>query len=186
MYGRLKMRTRTKTSIASTVMIVGLLSAPGHAAVRQQFDVGYDPDDRPADGWVDPDIRSSTRKVSLDDDGRRWLAIRFTTYDVLQIYWTVVVRLDIRGDQRTDAKLAMTDDGAGTWGCRFKPKLDAPWRDGRFHFVGRLLLEHGGVCRVPMAWVQARKPIRWKIFSPKSVEPGHRVDEYAPDRGWYD
>ena len=181
------MRARTRVLIASGAAIVGILVAaiPGHGVIRQ-FDVGYDANDRPAEGWIDPDIRATTRIVSVDDEGRRWLVIKFRTYDYLQAYWTVLVRLDVRGGPRTDVKLEMSDDGATRSGCRFLPRPGADWRRARYHFLGGRLAQVGAACLVPMGWVHAEKPIRWKLFSPKSFEEGHRVDEYAPDHGWYD
>jgi hypothetical protein len=154
---------------------------PGRIRYR---DTGFDPDDRPnVDdyGVRDPDIRSSTRMVSVDQDGR-WLLVKFRTYDYLLGYWTVRVYLDVRGGPSKDRRMRLRDTGTGQAGCSFQVRPGGAWLRGEYRDLASL---DGAWCRVPLRWVHPTKRIRWTLFSPKSLESGNRIDEYAPDLGWY-
>jgi hypothetical protein len=64
------------------------------------IDTAHDPDDRPVMGY-DPDIRSTTRKVSAVN-GDRVLRIVVRAYEDFGLYWFVTVRLDTRGGRLVD------------------------------------------------------------------------------------
>lgn len=146
-------------------------------------DKGLDPDDRPIDRTSccqqDPDIRSSTRRVWEDKAGRRWLSVNFRAYEVLSGYWSVIARLDSRGGKFAEYRMTIYDDGVGQAGCYLGSR-------NRFGTYRVRLQADGARCRVPLRWVAPSKHIRWKLFSPKGFEgTSVRIDEYAPDRGWY-
>jgi hypothetical protein len=147
-------------------------------------DTGFDPDDRPATNNCcvrDPDIRSSTRTVLVDHEGS-WLLVKFRTYDYLLGYWTVRVSFDARGGPSKDRRMRLTDNGSGRAHCSFQARAGASWLLGDYR---ERASSDGARCRVPLRWVRPNKRIRWKLFSPKSLESGKRIDEYAPDLGWY-
>jgi hypothetical protein len=157
-----------------------------HAASASTFgyvDTGLDPDDRPIDRTSccqqDPDIRSSTRRVWEGKAGMHWLSVNFRAFEPLSGYWSVTVGLDSRGGRFVDHRMHFGDDGLGQTSCF----LGSGKRLGIYHaprFGDR------ASCRVPLRWVAPSKRIRWKLFSPKGFEgTGVRIDEYAPDRGWY-
>lgn len=163
-----------------------ILPDADHATSASTFgyvDKGLDPDDRPIDRTSccqqDPDIRSSTRRVWEGKAGRRWLSVSFRAYEPLSGYWSVTVGLDSRGGRFVDHWMHFGDDGLGQTSCF----LGSGKRLGTYHaprFGDR------ASCRVPLRWVAPSKHIRWKLFSPKGFEgTGVRIDEYAPDRGWY-
>jgi hypothetical protein len=174
--------------LASVVVTVLVLPASTAATVQGEdvlyVDVGLDPDDVPIDEGSccqqDPDIRSTRRRVFIDD-GRR-LFVNFHTSEPLLGYWKVVVRLDTRGGPRSDARMRIFDDGAGSAGCTVRFG-SGPRREGEYHAPN---FGDRASCEVPLKWVRQNKRIRWKLVSRAGVEgtePG--VDEFAPDRGWY-
>jgi hypothetical protein len=182
-----------RAGLASCVILASVVTAvltlPASAAGTVQSpdvlyaDVGLDPDDRPVEDGTcceqGPDIRSTRRKVSIDD-GRK-LFVNFDAYEPLLGYWTVIVRLDTRGGPHSDARMRIFDSGVGPAGCwvRFGSK---PRREGTFHAP---LSGDRASCRAPLRWVHQNKRIRWKLFSP-AADPEGGVDEFAPDdRGWY-
>jgi hypothetical protein len=71
-------------SMVAGFVIVSVAAVP-HASAAYKG-TGFDANDR-ARGtnccYVDPDFRSSTRKVRVDEKGRSWLTITFRTYDWL-------------------------------------------------------------------------------------------------------
>jgi hypothetical protein len=78
-------------------------------------DTGFDPDDRPKGDDCcqrDPDIQSSTRTVSVDQEGH-WLLVKFRTYDYLLGYWAVRVYFDVRGGPSRDRRMRLRDTGTG-------------------------------------------------------------------------
>jgi hypothetical protein len=164
---------------AMTVLGTSPADAFGYKATR------LDPDDRPVDEssccQQDPDIRSSTRKVWVDASARAWLSVTFRTYEALLGYWTVYVKLDTRGGPYAEWRMRIRDTGTGLAGCSIrKPRVS------RRGYYAPLVSESGATCRVPLWLIQPNKRIRWKLFSPRGVEgTGRRVDEFAPDAGWY-
>ncbi len=192
-WDRLTQPVRAGTVVLAVVAITtAALTSPASAATPAErdpvyVDTGYDPDDVPIDEGSccqqDPDVRSTTRKVTTGTNGRS-LFITFRTYERLLGYWTVRVRLDTRGGPHTDAHMALRDSGVGPTRCGVRFLAEGPRRQGT------LRLPQGGrraTCRVPLGWVHPSKRIRWRLLSPaglEGTEPG--VDEFAPDdRGWY-
>lgn len=165
----------------------GAADPTGRRSAPLYVDTELDPDDVPVDPGSccqqDPDIRSTTRKVAVDD-GRRSLFITFRSFESLVGYWTVSVPLDTRGGGRIDARMRIHDSGVGPTGCGVRFLAKGPRRRGRLSLP---LVGDRATCRVPLAWVHPNKRIRWKLISRAGVEgsePG--VDEYAPDdHGWF-
>ena len=187
----LRARRAILAAVAAAVATAALaLPASATTAMRRDplyKSTGYDPDDIPIDEGSccqqDPDVRSTTRKVTTSSRGRS-LFITFRAYETLLGYWTVHVRLDTRGGTRSDANMRLADSGVGPTRCGVRFLADGPRRQGK------LILPMFGdraTCRVPLRWVHPSKRIRWKLFSPAGAEGTEpRVDEYAPDdRGWY-
>jgi hypothetical protein len=174
--------------IATAMTSLGLVqpAAAGSQAPRivRYKDTGLDPDDVPVDRTSccqqDPDIRSTTRKVWVDVRNQPWLTISFGTYDALDDYWEVRVKLDARGGPRYDATMSIFDPGTGPEGCSFL-RRGSTRRDARF----RLKIDQA-FCRLPLGWVGPTKRIRWRLFSRGGGEgSGPAIDEHAPDTGWY-
>ena len=151
-------------------------------------DTKSDPDDVPIDPGSccqqDPDLQSSTRKVTISG-ARRALFITFRTYEALEGYWAVIVRLDTRGGPLVDAGMSIHDSGLGPRGCGVRLK------SANHRRRGTLQISDDGdraTCWVPLRWVHPNKRIRWKLISlagQEGSEPG--VDDHAPDdRGWYE
>ena len=147
------------------------------------IDTGFDADDIPdeqgaEDFQRDPDIRSTTRKVLVEDAGGRSLSLVVHIYRYFVGYWRIVVRLDSRGGPHADARMTLSDDGAGTARCRVRFRSS-----GEAH-RGNLRLESDrAVCHAPLRWVHPNKRIRWKLFSRAA---GNGIDEFAPnDHTWY-
>ena len=185
--------TRFLPVVSALITIaLGLLIPPASAtsmggqAGPVYVDSGSDPDDVPDDqgesGQLDPDIRSTNRKVRTDEGGGRSLFVKVRTYEDLLGFWSIVVRLDTRGGPRTDARMRLFDTGVGPLGCKVRLLPGGSTRAGHLH-----LLPGGAdwtACRAPLRWVHPNKHIRWKLFS-AALHPPY-VDEFAPsNRGWY-
>lgn len=172
-------------ALSAAVVLVGLvIPTPSEARTIRYIDRGHDPNDVPVDPTSccqqDPDIRSTTRTVWVDDQGRRWLTVSFGTYDPLDDYWTVRVFLDTRGGPRFDATMALFDPGTSAPGCTFR-RRGSTQRDARYWFT----IDHA-FCRVPLGWAATTKRTRWRLLSRGGGEgTGPAVDEHAPDTGWY-
>lgn len=181
----LRMSTRVVVLLV-VVAMANVLGAASAAAFGYKT-TGLDPDDRPVDKTSccqqDPDISSSTRKVWVDARDRAWLSVTFRTYEPLIGYWTVYVKLDARGGPSAEWRMRIRDTGTGPSGCGIrKPRAS----EGRHGHYTSLSTQSGATCRVPLWLIQPNKRIRWKLFSPRGVEgTGRRVDESAPDFGWY-
>ena len=178
-----------KRLIFATLFVSLILPASAASSLTQSdlvyIDTGFDADDIPdeqgADDFQrDPDIRSTTRKVTVEDAGGRSLSVVVKTYEAFLGYWRIVARLDSRGGPRADARMTLSDDGAGTFGCRVR------FLSSREAHRGTLRLELLGdraVCHAPLRWVHPNKRIRWNLFSRAA---GNGIDEYAPsDHTWY-
>jgi len=178
---------RTRVGVLVVVVAVMTLLGTAPAAAFGYKSTGRDPDDRPIDRTSccqqDPDIRSTTRKVWVDAKARAWLSVTFRTYEPLIGYWTVYVKLDTRGGQYAEWRMRIRDTGTGRAGCSLRKPGAGEARRGSYT---ALASGSGATCRVPLWLIQPNKHIRWKLFSPHGFEgSGRRVDEYAPDVGWY-
>jgi hypothetical protein len=72
---------------------------PAGAALIDR-DIGFDANDIPPNGHIDPDIRSTTRKLA-EHDGRRMLSIVVRFYES-NAGWPLWIRLDARGGPVVD------------------------------------------------------------------------------------
>lgn len=159
------------------VLCVHTGATPAAAAVIDR-DTGFDANDIPPNGHIDPDIQSTTRRLA-EREGRRVLSIVVRFYE-RHGWWPLWIRLDARGGPRVDHIVSTFGDQCYVW-----PK-------GRRHdgVEGRASA-HGDrfVCRMPARTVSPTKSIRWKVRT--KVPDGSRrgsdfVIDYAPsDRGWY-
>ena len=155
--------------------LVGVM--PAGAAVIDR-DIGFDANDIPPNGHIDPDIRSTTRKLA-ERGGRRILSIVVRFYES-NGGWPLWIRLDARGGSVVDHIVNTFGDSCYVW-----PKGHR--RDG----VPGRATAHGSrfVCRVPAHVVSPTKSIRWKVRT--QAPDGSRRDsdfvmDFAPsDRGWY-
>jgi len=173
-------------AVVAVVAVSVFRAAP--AAAFGYRSTGFDPNDRPVDKssccQQDPDLRSTTRKVWVDKNERAWLSITFRAYERLIGYWTVFVKLDTRGGQFADWRMRIRDPANGRPGCGVrKPHA----REGHHAYYSSPRDGSRATCRVPMWLLEPNKRIRWKLFSPRGSEgTGRRVNEFAPDRGWYE
>jgi hypothetical protein len=141
-------------------------------------DIGFDANDIPSNGHIDPDIRSTTRKLA-ERGGRRMLSIVVRFYES-NAGWPLWIRLDARGGPVVDHIVNTFGDSCFVW-----PKGHR--RDG----VQVRATAHGRrfVCRMPAHVVSPTKSIRWKVRT--QAPDGSRRDsdfvmDFAPsDRGWY-
>ena len=171
------------------VSVVTLTAGPAAAAVRYK-DTGFDANDRsPGHNccYIDPDIRSSTRKVWVDRKGRSWLTVTFRTYDWMAGGpYEAFVRLDSRGGPLAEGRMHIFDSGEGPpFGCTLRSLASGTIRRGVL-ILPDFDSEGSGrraACRVPLRWLKPNKQIRWGLYSP----PGLGKDEdFAPVRGgWY-
>ncbi len=170
---------RSSLRLLPALLILCLLlgAVPAGAAVIDR-DIGFDANDIPPNGHIDPDIRSTTRKLA-ERDGRRVLTIVVRFYE-RHAWWPMWVRVDARGGPRVDHIVSTFGDQCYVW-----PK-------GRRHDgVEVRASAHGDrlACRMPARTVSPTKSIRWKVRT--KVPDGSRggsefVIDYAPsDRGWY-
>lgn len=106
-------------------------------------DVGFDSDDRATVG--DPDIRSTARVVWRDDEGVRWLRIRFTAYEPLGNYWFMKAFLDSRGGSRADYVIELVNADQSGKGCSVHPRGQNP-DYGSAAASGRSITRHAASC----------------------------------------
>lgn len=104
------MRRGLLTIIAASVLVAVV---PG-ATVLADFgyaDRGTDPDDVSPTGQR-VDIRATTRKVSQDGGGKRWLSITIRSYDPLDDgedrFWEVEASIDPYGGPVRDSRVRFT------------------------------------------------------------------------------
>lgn len=151
------------------------ISAAGATVIDR--DTGYDERDIEPRPGRDPDIRSTTRKLTVDD-GRRVLAIIVRFYEHHPRF-ALEIHLDARGGPPVDHLMSVQTE------CNV-------WRKGHRHDLveGKSHLRGGRfVCRVPARAVSPTKSIRWKVRT-KVPDGSRRATEfeidYAPsNRGWY-
>ena len=155
-----------------------LVAAPAGGVVLDR-DTGYDARDiDPGPGGFNPDIRSSTRRLSKQG-GRRVLAIVVRFYE-RQGGWPLDVRIDANDGPRVDHLMRTFGEECFVW-----PKGDrAEAVQGRGATRGDRF-----VCRVPARVVTPTKSIRWKVET-RPPEDSRRLGsfevDYAPsNHGWY-
>jgi hypothetical protein len=181
-------RRRVATVAVSIVVLATLWLTPSASAFGYKH-TGFDPNDR-ARGtnccYVDPDFRSTTRKVWVDKQKRAWLTITFRTYDYMAGGpYSAFVRLDPRGGPLADFRMHMWDSGDGPQGgCWFRSLTSGRYRQGALR--GPDFTEHGldrSSCRVPLRWLHPNKQIRWALYSPPTLG---REEDHAPGPfAWY-
>ena len=162
---------------ALLVVACVLASAPAANATVIDRDTGYDERDIEPRPGRDPDIRSTTRKLTVND-GRRVLAIIVRFFEDHPRF-ALEIHLDARGGPGVDHIMSVQTE------CNV-------WRKGHRHDLveGTSHLRGGRfVCRVPARAVSPTKPIRWKVRT-KVPDGSRRATEfeidYAPsNRGWY-
>jgi len=169
---------RRAISIVLGCFVVLSLAVTPAVAVVVDRDTGFDANDIPPNGHIDPDIRSTTRKLVARDDGGRVLSIVVRFYE-RHGWWPLWMRLDARGGPRLD-HIQITDGDQ----CYVWPKGHR--RDG----VEVRGDAHGSrfVCRMPARLVSPTKSIRWKVrtTTPDGSGAGEFVVDSAPsDRGRY-
>jgi len=156
------------------------LAATPAVAIVVDRDTGFDASDIPPNGQWDPDIRSTTRKLVVRDDGGRVLSIAVRFYE-RDGRWPLEIRLDATGGARVDHLMRTFGEDCFVW-----PKGHRD--DG---VQGRASARGDrSVCRVPARAVAPTKSIRWKVRTslPEAAPAGGGafVIDYAPsDRGWY-
>ena len=160
-------------------IVASVLGAAPAGAVVLERDTGYDARDiDPGPAGFNPDIRSTTRRLSTQG-GRRVLAIVVRFYE-RQAGWPLDVRIDANGGPPVDHLMRTFGEECYVW-----PKGDrteavqgrAATRGDRF------------VCRLPARLVTPTKSIRWKVET-QPPEGRRRLGpfeiDYAPsNHGWY-
>jgi hypothetical protein len=160
------------------LVAMSLAASPAVAVVVDR-DTGFDANDIPPNGHIDPDIRSTTRKLVDRDTGSRVLSIVVRFYE-RHGWWPLWMRLDARGGPRVDHIVSTFGDQCYVW-----PK------GHRSDGVQVRGVAHGDrfVCRMPARLVSPTKSIRWKVRTKVpdgSGSVGTFVMDFAPsDRGWY-
>ena len=183
------MSRRILALVVSSVAVVSLFAV--QPAYGQGYkSTGFDANDR-AHGsnccYVDPDFRSSTRKVWIDRTGRSWLTITFRTYDWMAGGpYEAFVRLDSRGGPHADFRMHLFDPGDGPpFGCMLRSLATGRYRRGVLKGPD---FDNDGSgrrasCRVRLAWLRPDKHVRWGLYSPPVLG---RDEDFAPRRGgWY-
>ena len=162
---------------ASLFLACMLATAPPASATVIDRDIGYDERDIEPRPGRDPDIRSTTRKLTVND-GRRVLAIIVRFYEHHPRF-SLEIRLDALGGPSVDHFMSVVDE------CNV-------WRKGHHRDLveGKSHLRGGRfVCRVPARAVSPTKSIRWKVRTrvPDGSRRGTEFEiDYAPsNRGWY-
>ncbi len=169
---------RAICAVVGCLVAMSLAASPAVAVVVDR-DTGFDANDIPPNGHIDPDIRSTTRKLVDRDTGSRVLSIVVRFYE-RHGWWPLWMRLDARGGPRVDHIVSTFGDQCYVW-----PKGHR--RDG-LEVRG---VAHGDrfVCRMPARLVSPTKSIRWKVRTKVpdgSGSAGTFVMDFAPsDRGWY-
>ncbi len=172
------MRTSVFPLLLSVLVVACVLeTVPAVADTVIDRDLGHDERDIEPRPGRDPDIRSTTRKLVVND-GRRVLAIVVRFYEDHPRF-ALEVRLDARGGPRVDHIMSVQSE------CNV-------WRKGhrRDHTTGTSHLRGDRfVCRVPARVVSPTKSIRWKVRTkvPDGSRRGTGFEiDYAPsNRGWY-
>lgn len=130
------MRRGLLTIIAASVF-VAVVPVATVLADFGYVDHGTDPDDvRPTGQRVD--IRATTRKVSQDGAGKRWLSITIRSHDPLDDggnrFWEVEASIDSHGGPVRDSRVRFTQFEGDRWGN---------WTDGDRGWIVPLLTQVG-------------------------------------------
>jgi len=142
---------------------------------RAYEDVGYDPDDRTL-GEVDPDIRSTIRRVGPIGDGRALLLV-VRSFEDFGKYWFIDSFLDARGGAGPERVLYLYNLDNGGSGCELQRRGGRSIAVGSFRQRGRAVR-----CLIPVRYLDPTHRVRWRLIS----ESGHGgIDDRAPDTGWY-
>ena len=162
--------------VIASVFVMMVPSSAVAAAIYR--DTGYDPDDvGTRDGVSLPDIRSTTRRLSLID-GRRVLAIIVRSYGDWPGF-RVEVRLDTKGGPQLDAFMLLSNASGDV--CLVWNKGDRSGAiRGRFAIRGDRT-----ACRVPVRFFAPDKRIRWKVRA-TAPDGAAEVDDAPDNRGWYE
>jgi len=181
---------RLSALLASSLAVLTLYAVAPASAARYEG-TGLDANDRARGSnccYIDPDFRSSTRKVWVDRKGRAWLTITFRTYDPLAGGpYEVFVRLDTRGGPLAEFRMHLFDSGMGPpFGCNLRSLTSGKYRRGvlrgpDFESDGS---NRRASCRVRLAWLRPNKRIRWALYSPPFL--GHDEDFAPRPGGWYE
>jgi hypothetical protein len=162
--------------VLGCLVAMSLVATPAVAVVIDR-DTGFDANDIPPNGHIDPDIRSTTRKLVVRDDGGRVLSIVVRFYE-RHGWWPLWMRLDARGGPRVDHIVSTFGDQCYVWpkGHRHDG-VEVRGNAHGFRFV----------CRMPARLVSPEKSIRWKVRTNVPDGSGSEfVMDFAPsDRGWY-
>jgi hypothetical protein len=171
-------RSSIRRFLPVSLLIACVLAAGASASATViDRDTGFDANDIPPNGHIDPDIRSTTRKLAVHD-GRRVLTIVIRFYE-RHAWWPMWIRIDARGGPRVDHIGSTFGDQCYVW--TKDRRRDGVEVRGDAH--GRRL-----TCRMPDRLVSPTKSIRWKLRTkvPDGSRRGSFVIDYAPsDRGWY-
>jgi hypothetical protein len=154
------------------------LVLPAESALAY-VDRGFDPDDRRAAG-LDPDIRSTVRRVWITEGSRRALSIKFRAYERLGNYWDVMALLDSKGGLRADYVMDLYNYDQSGRGC-------AVWPQGHPHqsIQGEFRQRgHTARCKAPARLVLPSKRIRWRLRS-TSMYARNNTDIAPNGGGWY-
>ena len=168
---------RTICIVVGCLVAMSLAVAPAVAVVVDR-DTGFDANDIPPNGHIDPDIRSTTRKVVSRDEGGRVLSIVVRFYE-RPGWWPLWMRLDARDGPRVDHMVTTNGTQCFVWRKghhRDRVEVRGDTQGDRF------------VCRMPARLVSPTKSIRWKVRTraPDGSGASEFVMDFAPsDRGWY-
>jgi len=104
---------RAICAVVGCLVAMSLAVTPAVAVVVDR-DTGFDANDIPPNGHIDPDIRSTTRKLVVRDDGGRVLSIVVRFYE-RHGWWPLWMRLDARGGPRVDHIVSTYGDDCYVW-----------------------------------------------------------------------
>lgn len=187
---RMPDRFGRRVLVAGVAAVLALLIEAPAASAFGYDDTGYDPNDR-AKGtnccYIDPDFRSSTRKVWVDPHGRAWFTLTFRTYDWLTGGpYEAIVKLDSRGGPLAEFRMHFFDSGGGPpIFCSLTSVASGRHRRGVL--TGPQFGSEGSgkraSCRVRLSWLKPNKRVSWTLYSPPVLG---KDEDYAPGRGsWY-
>jgi hypothetical protein len=164
-------------SVVSLVAL--LLCLPGTAGAYSDW--GWDPDDvNEGDSTVSLDLRMTRRDVSEQASGPRMLRVTSWVHgEHMGDWWTLLVRLDSRGNGRPDYLMTIWNGDMTGNSCVVRRLGTQHEREGRFASG-----DDWGRCRIEASAVHASKTIRWNVRSYNNSRLDRIIDK-APDAGWY-
>ncbi len=184
--GRRTARSLARSLIACGVLIASLLPAPAAGALYMDDyrDFRTDPDDA-AVLWHGPEhdpgwggIRSTTRSVWTNEDGRRWLTIVIAPSGWAENY----VRLDTDGDRAAEFVMWIEV------GCAIHGQ--GRERMGHYRSAGGSPDDNEDgliACHVPLAFVRPSARIAWRVRATTVQDDSAQsiFFDRAPNLGWY-